>query len=121
MPPHTIVTLSVHSRFGTEFRMISFRSLVTGTFILSISMFDTNTHRVHALLTPTTPTGPYGLKERPSDPVSMYLNDVMTVPVNLAGLPALSLPIKLDRHGLPISLQLIGSKCGESSMFHIGK
>lgn len=71
---------------------------------------------VHVLLAPTTPTAPWTLQDTPNiDPVSMYANDVMTVPINLAGLPAMSIPVDLATE-LPCGLQIIGRPHGEPVM-----
>src|SRR5690606_19192617 len=72
--------------------------------------------KVDVLLTPTTPTSAFALDEKPSDPVTMYMNDVLTVPVNLAGLPAISIPGGLDDKGLPLGLQLIGKAFDEATI-----
>ncbi len=73
--------------------------------------------KVDALLTPTAPSAAFGLGENVDDPIAMYLNDIFTVPVNLAGLPALSVPGALDARGLPLGLQLIGRALDESTLF----
>ena len=65
---------------------------------------------------PTTPSTAFTLGENLDDPVAMYLNDVFTVPVNLAGLPAISLPAGFDQSGLPIGLQLIGPYLKEANI-----
>ena len=75
---------------------------------------------VDALLTPTAPSAAFGLGENSADPVAMYLNDVFTVTVNLAGLPGLSLPAGLDAQGLPLGLQLIGRVLDEGTLFQLG-
>jgi aspartyl-tRNA(Asn)/glutamyl-tRNA(Gln) amidotransferase subunit A len=61
------------------------------------------------MLTPSTPNSAFELNEKCDDPLSMYLNDVFTVPINIAGLPAISIPSSKDKVGLPLGLQLIGS------------
>jgi aspartyl-tRNA(Asn)/glutamyl-tRNA(Gln) amidotransferase subunit A len=61
------------------------------------------------LISPTTPTTAFKAGEKTNDPLSMYLSDLMTIPVNLAGLPGLSLPCGFDQKGLPIGLQIIGN------------
>jgi aspartyl-tRNA(Asn)/glutamyl-tRNA(Gln) amidotransferase subunit A len=79
--------------------------------------FDAAFGKVDALLTPTAPSPAFGLGENASDPVAMYLNDIFTVTVNLAGLPAISLPGGLDAQGLPLGLQLIGRALDEATLF----
>jgi aspartyl-tRNA(Asn)/glutamyl-tRNA(Gln) amidotransferase subunit A len=79
--------------------------------------FDAAFEKVDALLTPTAPSAAFGLGENSADPVAMYLNDIFTVTVNLAGLPALSLPGGLDSKGLPLGLQLIGRALDEGTLF----
>ena len=73
-----------------------------------------------ALLTPAAPTTAFKLGEMTDDPLTMYMQDICTVPVNLAGLPALVAPVGLDREGLPIGLQLIGRGFGEEALFTLG-
>jgi len=75
---------------------------------------------VDALLTPTTPSAAFALGEKGGDPVEMYLNDVFTVTVNMAGLPGISVPAGLDGQGLPLGLQLIGRPFGEEALFSLG-
>ena len=79
--------------------------------------FETVFETVDALLTPTAPSAAFGLGENSTDPVAMYLNDIFTVTVNLAGLPAISLPGGLDVGGLPLGLQLIGKALDEGTLF----
>jgi len=79
--------------------------------------FDTVFQSVDALLTPTAPSAAFALGEKQADPVAMYLNDIFTVTVNLAGLPALSLPGGVDHQGLPLGLQLIGRALDEGTLF----
>src|SRR6202011_5488811 len=76
---------------------------------------------VHAMLTPATPSAAFGLGEKSSgDPVEMYLNDVFTVTVNMAGLPGIAVPAGLDGQGLPLGLQLIGRPFDEETLFALG-
>ena len=82
--------------------------------------FDQAFEKVDALLTPTAPSAAFGLGENTADPVAMYLNDIFTVTVNLAGLPALSVPAGLDAQGLPLGLQLIGRALDEGTLFQLG-
>ena len=75
---------------------------------------------IDALLTPTTPSSAFPIgKKNEISPVEMYLNDIFTVPTNLAGLPAISIPAGLDKHGLPLGLQLIGRPWEESNILNI--
>jgi len=75
--------------------------------------------KVDALLTPTAPSAAFGLGENAADPIAMYLNDIFTVTVNLAGLPGISVPGGLDAHGLPLGLQLIGRALDEGTLFSL--
>ena len=76
--------------------------------------FDEVFKKVDIILTPTTPTSAFPLGSKGTqDPVEMYMNDIFTVPANLAGLPALSLPVGLDELGLPLGVQLIGNNWQE--------
>ena len=84
------------------------RTLIRRQFQDAFSRYD-------VLLTPTSPTLPFGLGERTNDPLSMYLADICTIPVNIAGLPAISLPCGFV-DGLPVGLQLIGPSLGEESI-----
>ena len=72
------------------------------------------------LLTPATPGPAFAVGEKTSDPVSMYLNDVFTVTVNLAGLPGLAVPAALSENGLPLGLQLIGKAFDEATILRAG-
>jgi len=76
---------------------------------------------VHALLTPSTPSAAFAIGEKGADPVEMYLNDVFTVTVNMAGLPGISIPAGLDAQGLPLGLQLIGQPFDEETLFSLGQ
>ncbi len=121
--------------FGAEVQ----RRILIGTYVLSAGYYDayylqaqkvrrrivedfTNVfERVDALLTPTAPSGPFRAGDKMDDPVAMYLNDVFTVTVNLAGLPGLSVPAGLDADGLPLGLQVIGRPWDEATVFRVGK
>jgi aspartyl-tRNA(Asn)/glutamyl-tRNA(Gln) amidotransferase subunit A len=120
--------------FGPEVQ----RRVMIGTFVLSAGFYDAYYNRarkvrtlikrdfelvfaegVDAILTPTTPSSAFGLGElAEADPVQMYLNDVFTVTVNLAGLPGISVPAGLDRKGLPLGLQLIGRPWQEGDLLN---
>jgi aspartyl-tRNA(Asn)/glutamyl-tRNA(Gln) amidotransferase subunit A len=120
--------------FGPEVR----RRIMIGTYVLSAGYYDAYYLKaqkvrsliaqdfakafemVDALLTPATPTPAFAQGEKSNDPIAMYLNDVFTVPVNLAGLPGLVLPAGLSREGLPLGLQLIGRAFEEETLFRIG-
>jgi aspartyl-tRNA(Asn)/glutamyl-tRNA(Gln) amidotransferase subunit A len=121
------------SGFGDEVR----RRVMIGTYVLSAGYYDAYYLRaqkvrtlikkdfedcfdagVHAMLTPATPSAAFGLGEKGgADPVEMYLNDIFTVTVNMAGLPAISVPAGLDSQGLPLGLQLIGRPFDEETLF----
>ena len=119
--------------FGEEVK----RRILIGTYVLSAGYydayylkaqkvrrriaddFDAVFREVDALLTPTAPSAAFALGDRVSDPVSMYLNDVFTVTVNLAGLPGISVPAGLDASGLPLGLQLIGRALDEGTLFSL--
>jgi aspartyl-tRNA(Asn)/glutamyl-tRNA(Gln) amidotransferase subunit A len=121
--------------FGREVR----RRILVGTYVLSAGYYDAYYLRaqkvrtlikrdfedcfqagVHAILTPTTPSAAFAIGEKSEDPVSMYLNDVFTVTVNMAGLPGISVPAGLDVQGLPLGLQLIGRPFDEETLFSLG-
>ncbi len=120
--------------FGAEVT----RRVLIGTYVLSAGYYDayyikaqkvrtliaqdfSNAFEtVDAILTPTTPSPAFGIGERSDDPISMYLNDVFTVTVNLAGLPGISVPAGLDGQGLPLGLQLIGRAFDEATLFRLG-
>jgi aspartyl-tRNA(Asn)/glutamyl-tRNA(Gln) amidotransferase subunit A len=121
--------------FGPEVQ----RRVMIGTYVLSAGFYDAYYNRarkvralikrdfdeafdqgVDAILTPATPSAAFGLGEMAdADPVKMYLNDVFTVTVNLAGLPGISVPAGLDAAGLPLGLQLIGRPWEEADMLNI--
>ncbi len=120
--------------FGDEVK----RRILIGTYVLSSGYydayylkaqkvrqlikkdFDDSFTKVDAILTPSTPSSAFKIGEKTNDPVSMYLNDIFTVPVNLAGLPALSIPAGLDKQGYPLGLQLIGKALDEQQILNIG-
>ncbi len=116
--------------FGDEVR----RRVLIGTYVLSAGYYDAYYikaqkirtliaqdfkqayEKVDVLLTPTAPSPAFAIGEKVNDPLSMYLNDVFTVPVNLAGLPGISLPAGLSSNGLPLGLQLIGRTFDEETL-----
>ena len=120
--------------FGAEVQ----RRVMVGTYVLSAGFYDAYYNRarrvralikkdfddvfatgVDAILTPSTPSAAFGLGEMANaDPVQMYLFDVFTVTVNLAGLPGLSVPAGLDLKGLPLGLQLIGRPWEEGDLLN---
>ncbi|HVK41312.1 MAG TPA: Asp-tRNA(Asn)/Glu-tRNA(Gln) amidotransferase subunit GatA [Phenylobacterium sp.] len=120
--------------FGAEVK----RRILIGTYVLSAGYydayylkalkvrrriaddFDQAFEKVDALLTPTAPSAAFGLGENADDPVAMYLNDIFTVTVNLAGLPGMSIPAGVDVNGLPLGLQLIGKALDEGTLFSLG-
>jgi len=122
--------------FGKEVR----RRIMIGTYVLSAGYYDAYYLRaqkvrtlikrdfetnfdagIDAMLTPTTPSAAFGVGEKSSgDPIEMYLNDVFTVTVNMAGLPGISVPAGLDRNGVPLGLQLIGRPFDEETLFSLG-
>ena len=117
--------------FGKEVR----RRVMIGTYVLSagyyeayyikaqkvrtkiLDEFKTAFEQVDVLLTPATPTPAFRIGEKMDDPVAMYLNDVFTVPANLAGLPGIAVPAGRSREGLPLGLQLIAKPFDEATMF----
>ena len=68
------------------------------------------------LLTPTAPTAAFAAGDKMDDPVTMYLNDMFTIPASMAGLPGISVPVSLDKDGLPLGLQLIGRAFDEETL-----
>jgi aspartyl-tRNA(Asn)/glutamyl-tRNA(Gln) amidotransferase subunit A len=123
--------------FGREVR----RRIMIGTYVLSAGYYDAYYVRaqkvrtlikkdfedcfangINAILTPATPSAAFGIGEKgESDPVEMYLNDVFTVTVNMAGLPGISVPGGLSTEGLPLGLQLIGRPFDEETLFSLAR
>jgi aspartyl-tRNA(Asn)/glutamyl-tRNA(Gln) amidotransferase subunit A len=119
--------------FGPEVR----RRVLVGTYVLSSGYYDAYYLRaqkirslilkdftdvfsgVDALLTPTAPSAAFAQGEKMDDPIKMYLNDLFTVPSNLAGVPAISVPAGLDANGLPLGLQVIGRPFDEETVFAV--
>ncbi|HEY5675861.1 MAG TPA: Asp-tRNA(Asn)/Glu-tRNA(Gln) amidotransferase subunit GatA [Myxococcales bacterium] len=121
--------------FGAEVK----RRIMLGTYALSAGYYDAYYLRaqkvralirrdfdeafagVDAVLSPTSPTTAFRLGEKMDDPLAMYLNDVYTVPANLAGLPGISVPCGFDSRGLPVGLQLIGKPFDEETLLRIAQ
>src|SRR5207237_9652878 len=76
---------------------------------------------VNALLTPATPSAAFGIGEKGGDPVEMYLNDIFTVTVNMAGLPRIAVPAGKDAQGLPLDWQLIGRPLDHATLFSLAE
>ena len=119
--------------FGDEVK----RRIMIGTYVLSSGYydayylkaqkvrrlikkdFDEAYNKVDAILTPSTPNSAFKIGEKTNDPISMYLNDIFTVPVNLAGLPGISIPAGVDKNGYPLGLQIIGKPFDEQTILNI--
>ena len=119
--------------FGDEVK----RRILIGTYVLSSGYydayylkaqkirrlikndFDNAYNSVDAILTPSTPSSAFKIGEKMNDPVSMYLNDIFTVPVNLSGLPAISIPAGKDKNNFPLGLQLIGKPFEEQTILNL--
>ena len=131
-----LIEMYEHTRseaFGDEVK----RRILIGTYVLSSGYydayylkaqkvrqlikndFDTAFNNVDAILTPSTPSATFKIGEKKDDPISMYLNDIFTVPTNLAGIPAMSVPAGYDKENLPLGLQLIGKPLGEQTLLNI--
>ncbi|MBL8697408.1 MAG: Asp-tRNA(Asn)/Glu-tRNA(Gln) amidotransferase subunit GatA [Alphaproteobacteria bacterium] len=136
VPGNSIEELYENTRgqgFGAEVR----RRILIGTYVLSAGYYDAyylKAQQVRALiardfteayrrcdviLTPTAPSAAFAMGDKMDDPVAMYLNDVFTVTVNLAGLPGISVPAGLSSDGLPLGLQLIGRAFDEETLFTV--
>jgi len=123
------------SGFGSEVK----RRIILGTFALSAGYYDAyydKAQRVRTLikedfekafeqvdviLTPTTPTTAFKIKEKTENPIDMYLSDILTIPANLSGVPAISIPAKENKGELPIGFQLIGNHWREEDILGIGQ
>ena len=123
------------SGFGAEVK----RRILIGTYVLSAGYydayylkaqkvrtlikrdFDTAFEQVDVMLTPTTPGPAFAIGEKSGDPLEMYLNDIFTVTVNMAGLPGMSVPAGLSSEGTPLGLQLIGRPFDEETLFRVGR
>ncbi len=120
--------------FGREVK----RRIMIGTYVLSAGYYDAYYlkaqkirrliqqdfenafKKVDVILTPTTPTAAFAIGEEPKDPVTMYMNDVLTVPANLAGIPGLSIPASFTQEGLPLGLQILGPTFEEARLLNVG-
>lgn len=130
-----LYTLTRGQGFGQEVK----RRIMIGTYVLSAGYYDAYYlkaqkirtliaqdfervfQNVDVILTPTT-TGPaFALDEKPTDPVAMYMNDIYTVTVNLAGLPGISVPAALSTSGLPLGVQVIGPRLSEQRLFNVAR
>jgi aspartyl-tRNA(Asn)/glutamyl-tRNA(Gln) amidotransferase subunit A len=136
VPGETLVDMYEITRaegFGDEVK----RRIMLGTYALSAGYYDafylksqkTRTliaedfenafEHCDVILVPTAPSTAFRIGEKTEDPVTMYLNDIFTVPINLAGLPAISVPVGLARNGLPLGLQLIGRPFDEETLLQV--
>ncbi|MBD1921797.1 Asp-tRNA(Asn)/Glu-tRNA(Gln) amidotransferase subunit GatA [Microcoleus sp. FACHB-831] len=134
--PDNLLSMYTQTRstgFGQEVK----RRIMLGTYALSAGYYDAYYlkaqkvrtlikkdfedafEKVDVLVCPTAPTTAFKAGEKTDDPLSMYLSDLMTIPVNLAGLPALSLPCGFDEKGLPIGMQLIGNVLREDQLLQV--
>ncbi len=120
--------------FGAEVK----RRVLIGTYVLSAGYYDAYYlkaqkvrtliardfekayEEVDVLLTPSTPSPAFGIGERSGDPIAMYLNDIFTVTVNMAGLPGMSVPAGFSEDGLPMGLQIIGKAFDEETVLKVG-
>jgi len=93
-------------------KALKVRTLIRNDFLRAFETCD-------AIITPTTPTTAFAIGAKTDDPLQMYLQDVFTVSVNLAGLPGLSLPCGFDAEGLPIGLQIIGRPLDEQTVLNV--
>ena len=105
--------------YGTTRKTIGPEKLGLKTSKLIKIDFDEAYKKVDAILTPSTPSSAFKIGEKKDDPVSMYLNDIFTVPVNLAGLPGISIPAGHDAKGYPLGLQIIGKAFDEQNILNI--
>src|SRR5437764_4036920 len=121
--------------FGAEVR----RRVLIGTYVLSAGYYDAYYlkaqrvrtliacdfaqafERVDCILTPTAPSAAFAIGEKTDDPIAMYLNDVFTVPANLAGVPAISVPAGLSADGLPLGMQITGRAFDEETVLRVGE
>jgi aspartyl-tRNA(Asn)/glutamyl-tRNA(Gln) amidotransferase subunit A len=125
--------LTRSSGFGTEVK----RRIMIGTYVLSSAFMDAYYlkaqkirrlihgdfkaafKKVDAILLPTTPTPAFPIDEKQDDPVTMYLNDIFTIPASLAGLPCISVPAGLSQNGLPLGMQVVGKTFDEYNILRV--
>jgi aspartyl-tRNA(Asn)/glutamyl-tRNA(Gln) amidotransferase subunit A len=140
VPGRDVVDMYQRTRaegFGKEVQ----RRVMIGTYVLSAGYYDAYYLRaqqvrtlikrdfeksfaqgINAILAPATPSPAFGIGEKgQADPIEMYLNDVFTVTVNMAGLPGMAVPAGLSPQGLPLALQLIGRAFDEETLFSLGQ
>jgi len=138
VPGNDVIDLYENTRsegFGSEVK----RRVLIGTYVLSAGYYDAYYLKaqkvrtlikrdfeqvfedVDVLLTPATPGPAFALGEKSGDPIEMYLNDIFTVTVNMAGLPGISVPAGLSGEGTPLGLQLIGKAFDEETLFRVGQ
>jgi aspartyl-tRNA(Asn)/glutamyl-tRNA(Gln) amidotransferase subunit A len=138
LPGETSIQSYFESRtagFGAEVR----RRILIGTYVLSSGYYDAYYNKanlaremlqkeflevfkeVDVILTPTTPTPAFKIGEKVNDPVAMYLADIFTVPINIVGVPAISIPSGKTKEGLPLGVQFIAPHMREDLLFTIGK
>lgn len=140
VPGRNLIDMYENTRaegFGAEVR----RRVMIGTYVLSAGYYDAYYLRaqkvrtlikqdfedcfakgIHAILTPATPSAAFGIGEKGgADPIEMYLNDIFTVTVNMAGLPGIAVPAGKDAQGLPLGLQMIGRPFDEETLFSLGE
>lgn len=121
--------------FGDE----AIRRIMLGTYVLSAGYYDAYYLKamkvrtkiiddyekvfkeVDAVIAPVSPTPPFKLGEKSSDPLAMYLSDIFTVSANIAGIPAISIPAGFTKNGLPVGFQLMGPRFSEGTLFNIGE
>ncbi len=120
--------------FGPEVK----RRIILGTYVLSSGYYDAYYKKAQKvrtvirneyqklfekydlILTPTSPTVAFGIGEKSNNPLEMYLADICTVPLNIAGLPGMSIPVSVDKQGLPIGIQLVAKHFDEETIFRAG-
>ena len=135
----SVYTKSRGEGFGKEVR----RRIILGTYILSHGYYDAyyrkavdvscairdelnkalekSVHGVDAIFTPTSPFAPFAIGERVDDPLAMKMSDLFTVPANIAGLPAISVPFGKDKKGMPVGMQFMGPQLEDDMLFSIAK